>query len=157
MEPEVEIPKTLTICALYEKGTFQLSKPPEAMNGELYSVNKDTNTIYVSEKAGFPVYLQFESNVEITGVGFAEKLPVQKHHAAGHCGGCFELLTGVVARSSTIPLISNAGDDPKGGYHFDLWREGQPTGIDPRIYNHGEPPPDGGKLSWWRRFLRWWR
>jgi hypothetical protein len=96
-----------------------------------------------------PVYLQFNANVPLTAIGFAEMAgggPVSRHNTPGPCGGCFSLVTGFDGTFAT-PLIRNQGDpQPQGRhYRFTLWtnRDGDndvvlTAGIDPQIYNQGD-------------------
>ncbi len=101
-----------------------------------------------------PVHLQFNANVPLTAIGFAEVGggPVSKHTAPGPCGGCFSLVYGFNLGEPNTPLILNKGDrdKPQGGrYHCTLWTSGDDgsdvvltAGIDPQIYNQGDGPGD---------------
>jgi hypothetical protein len=146
----------LVVDVVYGPGGLRFEKPRGAPT-DRYTIGEVDGepALYISEHLKFPVYLQFDSNVPISGVGFAEEPPVKIYDKEGDCGGCFSLVDNLDKTEQVSKLIANTGVRPKGGggYHFDLEFAGRASGIDPRIYNHGQP-----QLPWWRRLLRaWWR
>jgi hypothetical protein len=159
-EKPMEDATVLVVDVVYGSGGLRLEKPRGAPP-EQYTIGEVDGepALYISEHLKFPIYLQFDSNIAITGVGFAEKPPVEIYEKAGPCGGGFVLVDDLDKTELVSKLIANPGIQTKdgSGYHFDLEFAGQKSGIDPRIYNHGQP-----QLPWWRRlflalkrFLSW--
>jgi hypothetical protein len=139
--------KTLIVEIRHHPDGTIIGQPPPRDRSD-YSVRGHLIEIHRS-----PVHLQFNANVPLTAVGFAEAgQRVGKYTESGACGGCFSLVTAFKLGTGMLatPLILNQGEPVGARYHFKLWAFGEngidvelTSGIDPQIYNQGDGPGDG--------------
>ena len=170
---ETDDPLVITVRRTCWRTRF--SKPAHVQSSRYLVVNEGQTAVWVFWPDGddrHPVHLEFRANRVITAVGFGETergARQNKTNKKGPCGEGFHLLTDLTSRTETA-VVENPGHGLENGdpYHFEIWLKDwwgdKSTGIDPQIYNEGDPhfsppgePPGQGKGGF-LRFLRrlWW-
>lgn len=152
--------KTLYVGVKRRGHYAKLFKPHFAAKEDYWIGKKDGHlSIFIGKTIGFPIHMEFQSNKPVRAIGFANPgVRAHDHHSHGHCGGCFSLVDSIPGGGSLSVLVRNDGIENVTPrvlsplyFDFTIFFEGK-KGLDPRIYNQGDP--DMGH-PWWKKPWRW--